>query len=140
MSKKKTTIILSMLLAFAASAYAQQQEKTPTPDEMAEKEAERLERLFKLEDWQVFYVDSTLRTNYAGMMEEITGLQKSRVNNLELFYDVRDKWTEKTQNSYKKYFTPEQWNAYLKQEGNGIIKEREKRRAKQQKQEAKKKK
>lgn len=129
-----------MLLAFAASAYAQQQEKTPTPDEMAEKEAERLERLFKLEDWQVFYVDSTLRTNYAGMMEEITGLQKSRVNNLELFYDVRDKWTEKTQNSYKKYFTPEQWNAYLKQEGNGIIKEREKRRAKQQKQEAKKKK
>lgn len=140
MSKKKTTIILSMLLAFAASAYAQQQEKTPTPDEMAEKEAERLERLLKLEDWQVFYVDSTLRTNYAGMMEEITGLQKSRVNNLELFYDVRDKWTEKTQNSYKKYFTPEQWNAYLKQEGNGIIKEREKRRAKQQKQEAKKKK
>lgn len=129
-----------MLLAFAASAYAQQQEKTPTPDEMAEKEAERLERLLKLEDWQVFYVDSTLRTNYAGMMEEITGLQKSRVNNLELFYDVRDKWTEKTQNSYQKYFTPEQWNAYLKQEGNGIIKEREKRRAKQQKQEAKKKK
>lgn len=140
MSKKKTTIILSMLLAFASSAYAQQQDKTPTPDEMAEKEAERLERLFKLEDWQVFYVDSTLRTNYAGMMEEITGLQKSRVNNLELFYDVRDKWTEKTQNSYKKYFTPEQWNAYLKQEGNSIIKEREKRRAKQQKQEAKKKK
>lgn len=129
-----------MLLGFAASAYAQQQEKAPTPDEMAEKEAERLERVFKLEDWQVFYVDSTLRTNYAGMMEEITGLQKSRVNNLELFYDVRDKWTEKTQNSYKKYFTPEQWNAYLKQEGNGIIKEREKRRAKQQKQEAKKKK
>lgn len=140
MSKKKTTIILSMLLAFAASAYAQQQEKTPTPDEMAEKEAERLERLLKLEDWQVFYVDSTLRTNYAGMMEEITGLQKSRVNNLDLFYDVRDKWTEKTQNSYHKYFTTEQWNAYLKQEGNGIIKEREKRRARQQKQEAKKRK
>ena len=39
--------------------------------EIAEKETERLQRLLELEDWQAFYVDSTLQHDYAAMQAEL---------------------------------------------------------------------
>ena len=47
-------VIIAALLSFGAPAAAQSQEKQPTPEEMAAKEAERLESLLSLETWQVF--------------------------------------------------------------------------------------
>ena len=49
-----------MLLALQGEAYAQQQQDAPDIYEQAEMEADRLQRILDLEDWQVFYVDSTL--------------------------------------------------------------------------------
>lgn len=112
---------------------AQEQPKQPDPEEIAEKEAERLEGILKLEDWQVFYVDSTLRYDLTQMYAEIEKLSRSRVSNVDLYFDVQDKWTERTQEMYKKIFTPEQWNVYLKSGGGArLIKDREKRRAKKE--------
>ena len=49
-----------MLLASQGEASAQQQQEAPDIYEQAEMEADRLQRVLDLEDWQVFYVDSTL--------------------------------------------------------------------------------
>lgn len=130
--KKKITSFLAVLLAGACAAYvmyAQEPEK-PTPEEMAQKEAERLGDALKLEDWQIFYVDSTLNYNYTHLVAELDAMQRSKVENSDLYYAVQDKWMEATEAAYQKFFTPEQWKQYLKQGGQRIIIERQKRRDK----------
>lgn len=127
MLKKKITMLLGVSLACVCMAYAQEQ-KPPTPEELAQKETERLENSLKLEDWQVFYVDSTLNYNYSHLMAELEDLRRSRVENSDIYFTVQDKWMEATEAAYKKYFTPEQWAAYLKQGGQRIINDRQKRR------------
>lgn len=119
-----------MLFAGFFLLMAQEGPKKPDPAEMAEKETERLENALNLEDWQVFYVDSTLRNDYTQMFAELEKLQRARVENSDLYIAVQDKWMEATQNSYHRIFTEEQWAMYLKQGGLRIIKDREKRRNK----------
>ena len=53
--------VLSFLLLIPAISHAQEQQKEPTPEEMAAKEADRLAELLNLDPGQVFYVDSTLQ-------------------------------------------------------------------------------
>ena len=51
-----------------------QEQKEPDFYEIAEKETERLQRTVKLEDWQLFYVDSTLVHDYMEMDAEMKRL------------------------------------------------------------------
>ena len=111
--------------------YAQQPEE-PDYFEYAEKEADRLQRLLDLEDWQVFYVDSTLKHDYPAMVDEYKSLQASKVSNTALYQSVTDQWMEQIDATYKKIFTEKQWAAYLKQGAAKLIKAREKRKAKAQ--------
>lgn len=127
MLKKK---LLIALICLAPALNAAGQDNRPDPDAMADKEVERLESTLKLEDWQVFYVDSTLRHNYAAMMAEVQTLQRTRVENVDLYVAIQDKWMEATEAAYKKFFTESQWKLYLKQGGQHIINDREKRRKK----------
>ena len=126
--KRIFTILASLCLGLAA--YAQQQPQQPDYYELAEKETERLQRAVKLEDWQLFYVDSTLVTDYTGLAEEIGKLQANKVSNTSMYQMVQDKWMEKIDASYKKFFTEEQWAAYLKQGAAKARKQRAKRAAK----------
>lgn len=127
---KKVLFALIPLL-FCVNMFAQNQEqKTPTPEEMAAKEADRLADVLKLEDWQVFRVDSTLQNDYAELQAEMDKMQKSRVDNYELYMIVRDKWMDQIDRSYRKIFTDAQWAAYLKSGAGKQQKAREKRRAK----------
>ena len=129
LTNKKT--LLAVLAAFICwTSVAQDENKQPTPEEMAEKETERLEKALKLEDWQVFYVDSTLVHDYTAWMTELEGLRKARVENSDIYVSIQDKWMERIENAYRKFFTEEQWQEYLKQGGERIIKERQKRRDK----------
>lgn len=105
--------IASVLSCGLASAQSQEQ-KTPSPEEYATKEAERLEGLLDLEGWQSFYVDSTLQYNYVQMQEEIDEMRSSKVDNYNLYLAVQDKWLDRTDSSFQKFFTPEQWTKYLK--------------------------
>ncbi|MCQ2186675.1 MAG: hypothetical protein MJY92_08165 [Bacteroidales bacterium] len=132
MSVNKTTLLITLLFLSIFGAFGQQEQKAPTPEEYAETECERLGRVYKLDDWQMFYVDSTLRHDFTVMMEELGKLRKARVENVDLYYSIRDEWNEKIQASYQRIFTEEQWAAYMKQEGARQIKEREKRRAKRE--------
>ena len=116
------------LLGAAPGALAQQKERTP--EEIASQEAEKLESLLGLEGWQVFYVDSILQNNYSHMQAELYGLRDSKVENVDLYVSVRDKWNQLTYDAFSKVFNEDQWNRYLKSGAGKEMKLRQKRAAK----------
>ena len=89
-----------------------------------------MQNLLDLEDWQVFYVDSTLKHDYPAMMAEYDQLSKSKVSNQSLYQQVYDKWMEQVDKTYRRIFTDEQWAAYLKSGAARAQKARDKRKAK----------
>lgn len=111
-------------------ASAQQKQEQPDIFEQAEMEADRLQRILDLEDWQAFYVDSTLKHDFPAMMADYEELRNSKVSNTFMYIAVQDKWMEQIDATYKKIFTEEQWAAYLKQGAGKAQKARAKRRAK----------
>ena len=120
-----------VLMFFSAVAFAQQpQQDEPDIYERAEMEADRLQRVLDLEDWQTFYVDSTLKHDYPALMEEIDALKAAKVSNNSLYVAVQDKWMEKIDESYRRIFNDQQWAAYLKSGAAKIQKAREKRKTK----------
>ena len=134
MKLKGFMISFIVVLGFCVSegiVYAQQPEQ-PDIYEQAETEADRLQRLLDLEDWQTFYVDSTLKHDFPAMVAEFTQLQASKVSNTSIYQDVRDRWMDQIDATYKRIFTEEQWAAYLKSGAGKAQKAREKRRLKAQ--------
>ena len=109
-------------------AYAQQEQ--PDLMEQAEMEADRLQRLLYLEDWQTFYVDSILKHDYSAMFAEYEQLQKAKVSNASIYQSVQDKWKDKMDEAFHKVFNDEQWAKYLKNGAGKAQKGRAKRKAK----------
>ena len=107
-----------------------QDHKQPDVYQQAEEEADRLQRLLDLEDWQVFYVDSTLKHDYPAMIAEYEKLRSSKVSNTTMYQAVQDRWMEQIDNTYKRIFNSQQWAAYLKSGAAKLQKAREKRKAK----------
>ena len=121
-----------MFMGVCVDASAQQQQEAPDIYEQAEMEADRLQRILDLEDWQTFYVDSTLKHDLPAMIAESEQLRASKVANVSMYQEVRDKWWDQIDATYKKIFTQEQWAAYLKQGAGKAQKARAKRREKAQ--------
>ena len=117
---KSKILLISSLAAFvltfapAADLYAQAQTQELDVFEQAEKEADRLQNLLDLDDWQVFYVDSTLKHDFPAMMADYDELRKSKVTNTAMYQSVQDKWMDQIDKTYEKIFSEEQWAAYLK--------------------------
>lgn len=122
----KKTIIAALALAASLGLYAQEPQE-PDFYELAEKETERLQRVVKLEDWQVFYVDSILVHDYMAMNEDLQKLQANKISNASIYQSVQDKWFEQIDNSFRRFFTDEQWTLYLKQGAAKAQKARAKR-------------
>ena len=121
-------LCLSVLSAKAQNAGPQtpeQQEKQML--EFVDKEVQRLSNMLELEYWQEFYVDSTLTHDYKAMSEEMEKMQGARVENRDLYVTVQDKWMQQIDNSYKRFFTPEQWAKYWKSGGKRAQEARDKR-------------
>lgn len=119
-----------LMLAGHSIVSAQQQEKQPDVYEQAEQEADRLQGLLDLEDWQVFYVDSTLKHDFPAMMADYEELRKAKVANQSMYQDVHDKWMDQIDKTYMRIFTDEQWAKYLKNGAARAQKARAKRKAK----------
>lgn len=122
------TLILALLTA--SVLMAQEEEKPKDVFQQAEEEADRLQRVLDLEDWQVFYVDSTLKHDLPAMMAEYDKLRSSKVSNTSLYIAVQDKWLDTIDASYRKIFSAQQWAAYLKSGAAKAQKARQKRREK----------
>ena len=125
-------VLASVFLAFASFGLSAQTPEPPDMNQIAEDEADRLQRILELEDWQVFYVDSTLKHDLSAIMSEYEELQSSKVGNVSMYQAVQDKWMDQIDATYKRIFTEEQWKAYLKTGAGKAIKAREKRKAKAQ--------
>ena len=75
----------------------------------------------------MFYVDSTLKANYAALQIEFDNLQKAKVTNTAIYQEAQDKFWDRVEASYKKYFTDKQWALYLKNGAAKAQKQRAKR-------------
>ena len=119
------------MFLLAPALLAQEPEKPKDIFEQAEEEADRLQRVLDLEDWQVFYVDSILKHDLPAMMAEYDKLRASIVSNSSLYIAVQDKWMDRIDVAYRRIFNDMQWAAYLKSGAAKAQKAREKRKAKQ---------
>lgn len=128
--KLNIRVLAALLMIFMGfEAYAQQQDQ-PDILEQAEMEADRLQRLLDLEDWQTFYIDSTLKHDYSAMIAEYEQLQKAKVSNSAMYLAVQDKWRDKMDEAFRRFLNDEQWDAYLKTGAGKAQKTRAKRKAK----------
>ena len=117
MRKVITSVMLTFLasVAFSVSVLAQSQDpKQPSMEELATQEADRLGAILKLEDWQIFYVDSILTHDYKAMQRDIEAMSAAKYANSDLFYGVQDKWMEQMYQALHKVFDDKQWTKYLK--------------------------
>lgn len=131
--KLKSIVLLSfaLLASMVSGARASaQQNQGPDIYEQVQTETDRLQRVLDLEDWQAFYVDSTLTHDFTAMMAEYEKLQGSKVTNTSMYQAVQDRWMDQIDATYRKIFTDDQWKAYLKAGAGRLIKAREKRKAK----------
>ena len=124
-----SAFILLLSVLFPASMAAQQQSGQDVALH-AQEEADRLQRVLNLDDWQAFYVDSTLQHDLGAIVAEFEKMQAAKVSNVSLYQGVQDKWRDQIDATYKKIFTEEQWAAYLKAGAAKAMKAREKRKAK----------
>ncbi len=131
MKMKRTFLVVTALVLGTFVVRAQEQEE-PDFYEIAEKETERLQRTVKLEDWQLFYVDSTLVHDYMEMDAEMKRLQANKVANSAIYQGVQDKWMDQIDRTFRRFFTDGQWELYLKQGAGKAQKARAKREAKRQ--------
>ena len=116
-----------ILAGLSTEAMAQSQEPVDI-ELLAEEEANRYQELLDLEDWQVFYVDSTLKANFNTLQVELEKLHRAKVTNTSLFQKVKDDCWDRIDADFKKWFTEKQWAAYLKNGAAKLQKQREKRK------------
>ena len=124
-------IACALLLPLCAAQAQNQGPMTPEQKEKQlveaiDKEVQRLSTMLKLEDWQEFYVDSILNHDLRARIAEMEALQKAKVENVDLYQGINDKWGQQIDDSYKRFFTEEQWEKYWKLQGKRNQKERDK--------------
>ena len=121
---------------FSLSVFAAQAQNQPLSPEEQEKRileyvdarTQKLSTLLELEYWQEFYVDSTLTHDIKAMWEESSKMQAAKAENRDLFIAVEDKWEQQIDDSFKRFFTEEQWKKYWKSGAERAWKARQKRK------------
>ena len=124
-------ILALSFLSFGAFA----QNQSPEEEEKQLRKAidaqiENYTDLLKLEDWQIFYLDSILTNDFIAMMAELKELSQAKVSNQDAYMIVQDKWSEQIYNSLKGVFDENQWAKYEKSGAARDKKARDKRAAK----------
>lgn len=120
------TLASLLLSAETVSVFAQEPQE-PDIDKIVSAQVENLTRTFKLDEVQVFYVDSILQYNYPAMMDELNKTKRTGASNDETFQSISDKWMAATDEAFEKVFTEEQWQKYLKSTYGKEKKRRDKR-------------
>lgn len=108
------SLIAAVLLSANAITLSAQDEKPKDTRQQAAETADWLMEYLKLEDYQVFQVDSTLQHNFVMLEEEWAKMNKSGVSNTDFYQNVSDRIMNSTDSTFKCIFTPEQWSRYMK--------------------------
>ena len=124
-------ILALSFLSFGAFA----QNQSPEEEEKQLRKAidaqiENYTDLLKLEDWQIFYLDSILTNDFSAMRAELKELSQAKVSNQDAYMIVQDKWSEQIYNSLKGVIDENQWAKYEKSGAARDKKARDKRAAK----------
>jgi len=111
-------LFIAILVALTTSLRAQTQQQEPkTPEEMAIEQALKLQRDLKLSDYQLFYVDSILQTNFVGQQQEFEKMKASGLQSQKSYEDVFNKWKTKTEDAFEKILDKAQFEKFLKLSG-----------------------
>ena len=115
-------IIIKLMLTLAVLASttvlrAQNGEGERTPEEIATEEANRLERLLKLEPHQTFFIDSILQHDMKALHDEIEALKTSGTQEYTVYKQVQDRWADQIDSSYRKVLTEYQYMIYRRDIG-----------------------
>ena len=108
------------MLLVPGVAFAQQQgPQTPEQREKQmyeniQKQVDNLAETLDLEDWQIFYADSILTTNFGALAKEFEELGKNRVSDPEVYSRLQDSCMEKNYNAFRVILNEQQWAKYLK--------------------------
>ena len=95
-------------------AFAQDPNQQPNLDEIINNQVENLAKIYKLDDVQIFFVDSVLQYNMKAMMDEIEQVRHSGASSASTFEVVSDKWLSATDQAFERIFTADQWKKYMK--------------------------
>lgn len=106
--------LFAAALLLAAPAALAQEPQQPNVDEIIAKQLENLTRTFKLDEVQVFYVDSILQYNFRALNDEFEETRKGGASNAETYQAISDKWMDATDQAFERVFTEEQWKKYMK--------------------------
>ncbi|MBR0223153.1 MAG: hypothetical protein IJL93_02645 [Bacteroidales bacterium] len=120
-------LLFASLLPVTAPRLFAQEPQQPDINQIINSQLENLNRSFKLDEVQLFFVDSILQYNYPAMMEEFERTKKTGASNEETYQIISDKWMAATDEALEKVFTPEQWGKYLKSTFGKEKKRRDKR-------------
>ncbi len=130
MKRIALTLLFIALALFAVATPLRAQnndEKPKTIPEIASERADELMKYLKLEDYQVFQIDSTMCHDLQAMQDEVNRMQKAGVSNPDFYEAVIDSWYNATDSTFQHIFTPEQWTRYLKSTYGKAKKHRDKR-------------
>jgi len=124
-----------ILLSLPICLSAQQSQTDPEKEEKQMRTAidaqiETFTRTLKLEDWQIFYLDSIMTHDYTAMRDEVKSLSEAKVGNADAYQMVQDKWMEKMYQAFDKVLDRDQWTKYQKSGAGRDKKARDKRAAK----------
>jgi hypothetical protein len=130
-------LLLILALLVPSNLKAQQKDDPAAQEkkmrEFIDSEVERLTSTLNLEEWQVFYVDSTLNHDYKALNEEFKKMSDAKITNYDIYTAIQDKWMGAIYNSYHKFLKPDQWAKYLKSGAARDQKARDKRKEKAEK-------
>lgn len=136
---KCRTALLFLMLLVPGVAFAQQQgPQTPEQREKQmyeniQKQVDDMASSLDLEDWQIFYADSILTTNFGALAKEFEDLGKNKVSDPEVYSRLQDSCMEKNYNAFRAILNEQQWAKYLKTGAARDKKARDKRAAKRAK-------
>ena len=131
--------MLFLMLLVPGVAFAQQQgPQTPEQREKQmyeniQKQVDDMASSLDLEDWQIFYADSILTTNFGALAKEFEDLGKNKVSDPEVYSRLQDSCMEKNYNAFRAILNEQQWAKYLKTGAARDKKARDKRAAKRAK-------
>ncbi len=109
-------LLITLALSFTSKvSYGQEPQKSP--EQMATEQADRLQKDLGLADHQVFFVDSVLQFNFAGLTKEIEEMQKAGIQSRDSYMNAQKKWGLKTEEAFEKILDNEQFLKYLKLSG-----------------------
>ena len=95
--------LLSAALLAAAPRLQAQEPQQPDANQIINNQLENLSKSFKLDDVQIFFVDSILQHNYPAMMDEFERTKKTGASNGETYQIItEDQWTKYLKSAYGK--------------------------------------